>query len=272
MKRLILPLLLISLALASCVKRPSGVLSDKKMTKVVADMELADAYIKSNPSGDVGSKSEAIEAYVLEKHGVSRAEYDSTMAWYARNVDDYYQFCNLVDKELRLRRSKISGASLSDTPDLWPYSRQAVISALSGSNALEFDFPSNDVEAGERVKFKFRINKPAFGSAILGVEYEDGLMSFSTRSLSSTKKLDITLQTDTAKKVTRIFGHMLLRDKNVLPLWLDSISLTKLPFDSMEYYNMYGQRAYKFPVKRRELPKKVKQDSVPNPDASIAGN
>lgn len=89
------------------------------------------------------------------------------------------------------------------------------------------------------------------GMAMLGVEYDNGTKGYFTRTISNSRRLKLSFQTDTARTVTRIFGNLLLRDESVMPLWIDSIYLSALPFDSMEYYKIHSQRTFRDPVQRR---------------------
>lgn len=257
---------------SSCVKRPEGVASDKKTAALVADLELAEAYIQSNPQYASEQKREALIEYIIENHGMSRAEYDSTMSWYARNVDEYYDLCDLVDRELARRRKKLTGQNVQEiaSADLWPYPRQVMVWNLSGSNALEFSIPATQLESGQRLNMKMRVNGIANGQALLGVEYADGRKGYMSRYLSNARGIDLTFQTDTGRNVSRIFGNILLNDKRNRPLWLDSIYISALPFDSAEYHTTHGQRVYFEPKQRRkkkEEPKEELQEGTVQPKA-----
>lgn len=243
-----------ALVMGACVRRPKGVLSDKEMASVVADLKLAEAYLQNQSPVNVSANRDRLMEYVMEKHGLTREQFDSTMSWYGRNVDAYYAMCDLADKELAKKKKKVAGATSVEieTSDLWPYQRQAYLSTLSGSDALEFSLPTSEVSKGDRINLKFRINNSTSGNAILGVEYEDGEKSYFSRVLSNVKRLDLTLQTDTGKSVSRIFGNFLLSDSYSLPVWLDSIYLQVLPFDSTQYYIINTNRKYREPKARRK--------------------
>lgn len=245
----------------SCVKRPEGVQSDSKMVSVVADMTLADAYLGVQ-MGDNRAKREAMAKYILDKHGISQAEYDSTMSWYARNSDAYYEFSEKVEKELRIKRAKIKGAQLTNVVqnDLWPYPRMAVISPLGATDGFDFSVPTVDVKPGERVRLKMRFNNSSDGKILFGVEYDNGIHDYITASIRN-RNVEVTVQTDSTQTVRRIFGNMRLNDGVSRTLWLDSISMATLPFDSIEYFNLHAQRQYSIPTSRRR-PKAETADSI----------
>ena len=73
---------LVALVFASCVKRPKGVLSDSDMVPVLADLQIAEAYMQTQPhEGGVAETRARLLAWTLEKHGIDRADFDSTMAY-----------------------------------------------------------------------------------------------------------------------------------------------------------------------------------------------
>ncbi len=248
----ILALASVALLGSSCIRRPDGVQSDKKMVPVIADLELAEAYMQTQRSTDNGDQRAATVDRIISEHGLTRAEFDTTMAWYGRNIDSYYELCSMVEKELARRRQKVSGGKSMEmeSSDLWPYSRQSLLSRLSGSDAFEFSIPTVDVESGQRIELKLRMNGNTDGMAMLGVEYDNGTKGYFTRTISNSR-LKLSFQTDTALKVTRIFGNLLLKDEATMPLWIDSIYLSALPFDSLEYYKIHSQRTFRDPVQRR---------------------
>jgi hypothetical protein len=246
MKRTALLLLTAILLMTGCVRRPKGVLSDKKMAPIVADLELAEAYIQVERGG-APDRRDRMVAYVIDKHGVSRADFDTTMAWYGRNVDEYQKLYKSVDKILAKRQREFANASPTaqqndDKSDIWSYSHHAMISAKGATNALTFSMPTLLVEKGDQLKWRFRMRTFVDATAILGVEYEGGEMTYVNKSVHSAGKSEVVLQTDTAKKVARIFGNLHVLNKADMPVWVDSIAMIHLPYDSLEYFQIHGQR------------------------------
>lgn len=73
--------LLVALAVVSC--RPRGVLSSSELRSVLHDLHRADAILVVD---DVAYRNDdEVGKYyqvVLEKHGITQAQFDSTMVWY----------------------------------------------------------------------------------------------------------------------------------------------------------------------------------------------
>ena len=72
------------LAIVGC--RPRGVLSNREMRDVLYDLHLTDGAIQV--AGYIYSHDEEVAGYyknVLDKHGITQAEFDSSLVWYTDN-------------------------------------------------------------------------------------------------------------------------------------------------------------------------------------------
>jgi hypothetical protein len=84
----------------ACSDRPSSVLSEKKMEKVLYDLYIADAEISTNYavfSSDSVHRQELLNA-VLKKHKVKEAVFDSSLVWYNSNLDKFLKINENVGK------------------------------------------------------------------------------------------------------------------------------------------------------------------------------
>ncbi|MBR3565407.1 MAG: DUF4296 domain-containing protein [Paludibacteraceae bacterium] len=85
-------LALLFFALQGCINRPRNILSEKKMKALLIDLHKADGVIQE--SGKIYQGEPWVSAYyesVLDKHGVTQSQFDSTLVWYTDNP-------NLFDK------------------------------------------------------------------------------------------------------------------------------------------------------------------------------
>ena len=83
MKRNLLILIVLALVASGCSIRPSGVLSKRKMQALLVDLHKTDGVVAVkgyNYGHDYDV--EACYAYTLEKHGVTQAQFDSSLVWY----------------------------------------------------------------------------------------------------------------------------------------------------------------------------------------------
>lgn len=248
---------------SACNKRPEGVLSDKEMVGLIADMEVAESYLQThNHSYYNDSTRDKVLQYILDRHGLDKAGFDSTMVWYGRNIDEYRDLLSKVDKELQHRAKSVKGTSLDEIvkSDLWPYSRHYIMSSLSENNLLQFSIPGSDITSGDRLSWEMRINSILEGMALMGVEYENGLKAYTYASTGGTRKMSLNLQTDTSQTIKRVFGQVKVNELSLQPIFIDSVSLKSLPFDSLEYYKINSQRIFRGPIKMKS--KTEKTDSL----------
>lgn len=250
-----------------CSRRPDGILSEKDMVSVMADMQIAEAYTDIEIHGpERDDRRRELGRGVLEAHGITQAELDSTLAWYGRNLDDYTKLYDKVDKNLAARRKKLLAQSgsedkVQDADMLWPWSQNGTISQLGIQDAFILSVPEPELRNGDALKWQMRLAKSVPMSAVLGVEYSDGTSEAVTQSMSGRQQLDISLQTDSAKSVKRIYGTLKMRDMVDAPVYADSIRLMRVPFDSIEYSKYRSQKVYGFPVRKSD--KVEKKDTVP---------
>ncbi|MCH5224374.1 MAG: DUF4296 domain-containing protein [Muribaculaceae bacterium] len=230
-----LSLIMLLIAIVSC-SRPSGVLSEDRMVDLLVDMELTEAY-----STQVSlSNDERVELgqSVLDAHGVSQAQLDTTLAWYGRNMDKYSELFEKVDKEIMLREKHYTtpeGIIARKADELWPYSPHLVISPLSGYESMTFSLPQQDLEKGSLIEMSFFLPNAASLKGILGVEYRDGYGESTMATITNRNRAEFSLQTDTSRQVARIYGVMLIKDMKSQPLYIDSIALKAEPVDTLNY-------------------------------------
>lgn len=220
----------------SCSDRPSNVLKEKDMINLMVDMELTEAYINSQPSMTPKVKEEMGQR-VLVLHGVSSETLDTTLAWYGRNMDEYSQLFEKIDKEIIKRRKKyteLEGEKLKVADDLWIFGDHFTISPLSGHDAFTFSIPYPEIEKGDVIKFSLFLPNSTNLKNTLGVEYNDGFGEAMVYN-SSKNKVEMELHTDSSKLVSRIFGSIHVKDTKVLPLYLDSITMKGEPIDTLNY-------------------------------------
>lgn len=234
-------------SLCACKRRGDKVLSDKEMVQYMADVALAEAQNQAgNPAKLPEEMRMHLEESVMASRGISKEEMDSTLAWYGRNLDQYWLLFDKVDKEIMRRQKKLNGkpTTIIEKDNIWPYAQNAWFSTISPSQGLTFSIPAESLDKGESLNWKMRFNNSANLKATFGVDYADNTSSIVSSSTYGQRQLDIELLTDTARKVRRIFGTIYIPKEN-LPLWADSISITKAPFDSLTYYKYNNQKFVK---------------------------
>ena len=228
----------VSALLVSCGDRPSYVLGEDKMVSLMADMEIAEAYSNQQTGGRTTKQKIELGRSVLAAHGVTPEELDTTLAWYGRNLDEYSKLFEKVDKEILKRKERyvekdFDTEKLAD--NIWPYSNHLILSPLSGQDALVISLGEPPVNGGEKLNLSFSLPNRTNMKGLLGVDYSDGTSESINSVFNGKAKVEMNLQIDTAKTVSRMFGVFSVKDKKDLPLYIDSLKITTLPFDTIEY-------------------------------------
>lgn len=267
---------LVTLALpvfmAACDDRPEGVLSESETIDLLADLQLAQAY-KESPSLHGGSAPKGdLQEAVLKAHGISEEQFANTMAYYGRNIDDYYKLFDKVEARIKKKEGKLTGKVQDENQgnDMWPYSRFTYFNRNISTNGMRFSIDPGDFQSGERLEWKLNFTSSDGVDGILGVEYTDGSASYAKKNASGNKKFSIEFQSDTAKVAKRLFGYITMSEQ-MMPAWADSIQLLRLPFDSVEYGKIrmqqkvmpLGPKPARTEEKKDEKPEEApKKDSV----------
>ena len=108
--------------LASCSSRPGEVLSDDVMAALLADLYVGEAYTvlegpmaASASIGDIDSAQRVLRQGTMQKHGVTEAQFDTTLRWYGHHLDRYDDVCEKV-----IERRKPAGRPGLRIPALQP--------------------------------------------------------------------------------------------------------------------------------------------------------
>lgn len=260
--KFITAILVLAGCVSSCSDRPSNVLSEKEMVSLLADMELAESYSQQQSSQKRNDRLE-LGKRVLLTHGVSEETLDTTLAWYGRNMDEYTELFEKVDKEINRRKEKYTVNSLNiikNQSDIWPYSPHIIVSNLNPDDFLKFSIDDPKMGKGEIVVLSLATGSPVTGKGILGVEYLDGSGESFLFNYVNRNHLDLDLQSDTSKTVSRLYGVLSFNDRSKYPLYIDSISIVTQPVDTLKYRQKRRvQKQYGIMLNKKE---EIKPDTI----------
>jgi hypothetical protein len=83
------------------VNRGKPVIEKAKMVEILADIHLTQAILEQESQFPKGVKKDYYYCNILERHGVTEAQFDSAVSWYATNMDIFEQV--YVDVVARLK-------------------------------------------------------------------------------------------------------------------------------------------------------------------------
>ncbi len=234
-------LLLLALSLSAChVKRPDTVLPDAKMEDVLYDFHLAKAVGEELSLND-NSQKMLYMGYVYKKHGITQAEFDSSMVWFSRHPDELvkiYEKVNArlkgkrveIDRLMALRGEKPKESQAGDSVDIW---LDAPVYRLTGTpldNKITFTFPADsNFQNRDTMKWTARFRYPdtlSIPIMAMQVIYEkDTLHTLRLPAQAATET--VWLAADTLGALKEVRGFIYYPAKDGKPLLVDRISLMR---------------------------------------------
>jgi hypothetical protein len=93
------------------------VIPPKKFVNVLVDVHIADGIAIENMGHINGLRLDSATLYnsVFNKYGVTRAMFDSTMAYYTEHPDDFQKIYNKVTARLKRMEDEINGREIKES-------------------------------------------------------------------------------------------------------------------------------------------------------------
>ena len=145
--------LLLACLVGCKVERPKNVLSDAQMENVLYDFHIAKAMGEEMPSLEGYERALLLEA-VYRKHGIVKADFDSSMVWFARNPETLSKIYVKVNERLKAQQEEINNlvairdnrpkeSQPGDSIDVWIWKRIHLLTGMPLDNKLTFTLPSD---------------------------------------------------------------------------------------------------------------------------------
>jgi len=236
--------------LSACSPVPDGILSQKDMQAVLTDMQIAEGIISSdNETYKDDAQKLALYESVFRKHHITRAEYDSSLMWYARNLDIYMRVYNMVSDDIRNRIDNLGDVQRIDTEvnnndsvDIWPRRPYLTFIPKAPFNGTIFDLkPKQPYPPGSSFVLSMHIwginpsmkHKPEIR---LCVEQNDTTIVINEQ-IRTDGYHETMLKSLPTKRVKRVYGYIRLdnKDMNYYKIYTDSIRLMRYNFKSVGF-------------------------------------
>ena len=217
---------LLILILAGCKPSvPGDFLQPDEMEDVLYDYHLADAMAAQ--TDNYGYYQVLYRESALRKHGITSADFDSSMVYYMRHTErlrDIYESLadRLRDEAIALGTSesdinKFSGASASgDTTNLWNGDKAIVLMPLAPYSVYSYCVVADSsFRAGDSFVLSFRTNfiyqdGMRDGVAVLVAKYANDSVASQFTRISSSSTYTMRISNDANLKVKEVKGYFLL--------------------------------------------------------------
>ena len=211
---------------------------------------------------DLDTYQKEVIAAVLQKHGVSRARYDSTLMWYAQHLKLLTRVYGHVDERLQeehemwslqITESRDFGISMTgDSVDLWTLRRHLILDRHRHSDILFWEIPSDsNFVDGDTLSWRFCVSQLLPGQKVLASialtrkelteeqlrqmgkrpqsEPLGNPIGFEARTITGNGGYILKAKADSLQPIgSAILGLVLLNDSNrVSPVFVDSIALLR---------------------------------------------
>ena len=141
MKKISVLYILLIFLFGAC--QPKHILSSKKMENILYDLHKAEAIIEvENLAVKQDSSINKFYEVLLEKHGISQAQFDSSIVWYTNNPQRFNKIYPRVIKRLeadleKLRKQDIEPEKMKLRPvEDEKMIRRGICTMVDGGNAL----------------------------------------------------------------------------------------------------------------------------------------
>lgn len=244
---------LLAFSLTACqVKRPKDVLPDAKMENVLYDYHIAKAMGEEVSYNESYKRLLYVES-VFKKYGITQANFDSSMVWYARNPEiltKVYEKVNLRLKAERdglnhliaMRDNKPKESLPGDSIDVWAWQHIYQLTGMPLDNKITFTLPS-DSNFHDRdtlcwsVRFRFHNGMPdSLHAPLMAMQilYDNDSVISSSQKIKKAGFETISLSADSIGKIKEVRGFIYYPlQKSSKSLLADRISLMRYHADSL---------------------------------------
>ena len=239
---------LLAVVMVACkVERPGYVLSDGVMEKVLYDYHIAKAMGENLDYNEQYKRTLYLNA-VFKKHNITQAQFDTTMAWYARHPEVVNEVYDIVRERLMasrenynhlvsLRDGKPTRSKAGDSIDVWIWDRIHMLSGMPLDNKLMFTLPSDDnYQASDTIKWTVGFNflseqlvdttkRPIMA---MQVAYAKDTIISALCRIDSSQVAQLVLQADTLGDIKELRGFIYYpTNQPKHTLLIDSVSLMR---------------------------------------------
>jgi len=250
-------LFVISVLLVACNRRPDYVIDEETMTDLLFDVPISEGLldVQGQQMSDHTNYGQEVMAAVLLKHGVTRAQYDTSLVWYSQNLKKLIRIYDDVNKKLESQSEKWSiladerksnTISISgDNVDIWALNRSLLLDESRLSQALFLSIPTDSCfYAGDTIRWKLHVCSMPAGQGVVAsmalltgnetFNTDDYLVGESTEPIGNDSTICITLAPDKDVKLSKISlcisairtsGH---NSHGLYPAMVDSLELVRV--------------------------------------------
>lgn len=257
--RKLLYIIIVLVAVCSCKRTPGYVIKTDEMSALLADMHMAEAVVESDYGHySTDSSRMALKQAVLESHGVTAEQFDTSLVWYGHNIDRYLEAYDGAIALLKERQASAGSAAVlamsvgGDSAEVWPGARHLALSRRLPSQMIGFDLSRDEnFEQGDIYTFRVKV-LDAPGAKVkwqMAANYADGRLDVLNLNISPMQSgwSEVTFVTDSTRTLDRLRGHFEVEPDDQAKsgeIWVDSISLVRRRLTPEAYQQRFRIKQY----------------------------
>lgn len=255
--------------LSACDKAPDGIIKESKMEDMLLDFCKAEGLIDLRQDDYPNDSTKLVlRQSIFEKYGVTMADYDTSLVWYAHHVEIYQKVYQRVIERLQKEQKELQGDiaahTLSaqglvsekglhkvyppkgDTANVWQDNTMWLLTPGMRQGYIKFNLkPDREMQRGDQLKLSMKLL--GFNNSfnlVLATDYTDGSVSLSNRTILHTGWSEVDLQTDSSRTVRHIFGYIHYTMAPHSVAFIDSIQLLRTHLDTKQYSRIATQKFF----------------------------
>lgn len=226
----------------ACSKAPKGILSEKEMQRVQTDMMLADAFVEVNYNEYSGDTTKAaLYESVFRKHKITQEKYDSSLVWYAKNLDIYMKVYERIIADLGVKIHDLGdvqavtvSSSKKDSVEIWPRRPYLTLSPRSVFSGVTFDItPESNYSSGSTFVLGMRVwglkeGMEFYPEIRVNAEQRDTVIRAENKIVKDGYYQTI-LHTMPTRQVRRVYGYVWMNntDSTYNKIYIDNITFIR---------------------------------------------
>lgn len=227
-------LLFVGGAMLGCsLGRPSDVIPEDTLEALLYDYHLAKVMGDQLPYNENYKRTLYLQG-ALDRYGVTQADFDSSMVWYARHTEvltkiyakvsrRMFEEQERINKQMALREQRVDSSQLGDSVDVWGWQRLIALSATPPRHIYTFSL-SADTTFHDRDTLVWEVDYRSFlptdsGKKVprlaMGMQiiYDRDTLSMA-RQVEAFGKHSLTLYADTLGTLREVRGFLHVNDKD----------------------------------------------------------
>lgn len=269
--------LLLTIVMFSCKpSMPDKYLKPSEMADILFDYHLAEGMQNVLQDND-SIAMRAYELSILNKYGVSKADFDSSLVYYTRHTAMLEKVYDDVVDRLNRESSLYGGAQIglngefvnsADTTNVWQSSPSCILSPYAGVNRLSFEIKADSsYHEGDKLMFDFDTqfiyqDGMRDALAVLAVTYANDSVEVVNSTVSSSAHFHLQINNTGRLKIKSVRGFLL---HNNISSFASSTSRT-----TIRLLVVTNIRLIRMHTKAEALSQKTDSVSVVKDDATVS--